>query len=301
MRRSLQYLSAENKQVYLLKSDTNTDEYGYEGFDNTVNWLGYLGWTPLEIKEGEIKNLDIESVLVMPNIYLFSNEIASDLADFVNRGGKVIFIDGPTKSIHIREIQLITGMQSRSTYFKGYLLMTADEQHPLIPLSQRNEDISVYQNNENLWEEFRRESINSLISDIYTRVKVEHPNVAISITITSDQSEARERYLQDWQAWLQGGYIDFLVPRAYVDRTDEIPPVINDWETMILEYSPRIIFGVISYVGEEEAKPSGQLLTEIKAVLRAGSNGYVIFDLDRASDEQLSVVKNFFSTLPVTP
>jgi uncharacterized lipoprotein YddW (UPF0748 family) len=297
LQNSLVYFVPNNGRVYILRSEVNEKEYGYGSFENTLKWLMYLGWSPMETDEVEIKRLNTHATLVLPNLYLISSEAAADLADFVNRGGKVIFIDGPTRSIFNKEIQLITGMQSRGVYFKGNMLMTANETHHLLPLSTREADADLYWTYDVEWKEFRRKGINTLIRDIYERVNEKYPHVDVSATITSDQLEARERYLQDWETWLEGDYVDFLVPRGYVNQIDELSPVLLAWNSAIQRYRSHITFGLITYTKQEEAKPPEQLLAEIEKALRAGSNGYMIFDMDRLSEEQLSVFEN----LPTVP
>jgi uncharacterized lipoprotein YddW (UPF0748 family) len=132
-------------------------------------------------------------------------------------------------------------------------------------------------------------------------VKADHPEVTISITVTADQTEAKERYLQDWETWLEEGYVDFMVPRGYVDDVDQLQPVLAEWLPVFRKHTPKVVFGVIAYTeqaGEPVSKPAEQLLTETKMVLQAGSNGFMVFDLARMSDEQLIVFDRFISTLP---
>lgn len=303
MQRSLERLVGSGKQVHILLSETNTEEYGYDSFDETMQWLAYLGWEPVETSETEIEQLGVGAALVLPNVYLISPETAIHLADFVQRGGSVIFVDGPTKSIHLEEIQAITGMRTRGIYYRDNLLMTSGNMHPLLPLSERDESIRTYRKWDAAWREFRMDGISNLIRAVRERVKTNHPDVTISITVTSDQVEANERYLQDWQTWLEEGYVDIMIPRGYVDEADELDPVLAKWLPVFRTHSPKIVFGVIAYTEDGDSpvsKPSEQLLTEAKMTLQAGSNGFMIFDLGRMSDEQLSLFNSFISTLPVT-
>jgi hypothetical protein len=304
MQRSLQQMVSSGKHVYVLRSETNGAAYGYSNFEETMEWLGYLGWQPVETSEAEIGHLEAGAALVLPDVYLISSQTGIDLAGFVYRGGNVIFIDGPTKAIDLKEIQAITGMNSRGLYFKQNMLMTATDSHPLIPVSQRNTDLKGYQNWDTDWRKFRGQSINNLIREIYERVKAKHPDLTLSITITADQNEAGERYLQDWQTWLKDGYVDLLIPRGYVDSANELVPVFKTWEPAIRQYRPKIVFGLISYTEQGKSyvsKPPEQLQTEIKMALQAGSNGFMIFDQGHMSDNQLSTLKSSFPASTATP
>jgi len=302
MQSSLERLVRSGKQVHVLLSEMNAEEYGYDSFDETMQWLAYLGWEPVEISETAVESLQAGSALVLPNVYLISDEAATHLAEFVRRGGGVIFVDGPTKSIHLREIQALTGMQARGIYYRENMLMTSDGIHPLIPVSERDANLRSYRKWDAAWREFRMQGISNLIRDVRERAKVNHPNVTISITVTSDQDEANQRYLQDWQTWLEEGYVDLLIPRGYVDESDELQPVLDAWLPVVRKHSPKIVFGLIAYTedgNDPVSKVPDQLLTEVGMALESGSNGFMVFDLGRMSDDQLSVFNRFISTLPV--
>ena len=298
LQRSLRRLLAADGEVYLLRSETNGKEYGYEGFLAGLEWLRDLGWAPIKVSDQvgpvgkKVPDLSPDSVLVMPNIYLISKKTADRLADFVSRGGGVIFIDGPTRSIGLEEMQAMTGMTKRGGYFKEWTLMTAAGEHPLIPNSQRGGDLRTYHKWDARWKEFRKQSINALIEDVFRRVKAKDSEATVSVTITSDQEQAAQEDLQDWRAWLEGGYVDLLIPRVYIDDLEALTLALGEWGPVVQDHD-RLTFGLIVFVdqdGSEEPKPPGQLLTEIEMVQAAGSNGLMIFDLDRMSDEQLQAM-----------
>ena len=302
MQNGLERLVDSGRQVHVLQSETNAAEYGYDSFEETMQWLNYLGWEPVRTNEAEIENLDSSSALVLPNVYLISAETALHLANFVQQGGGVVFVDGPTKSIHLPEIQAVTGMRWRGLYYNDNLLMTSDRAHTLTPVSARDANITSYRNWDAGWREFRMKGISQLLQMVHNRVKAQHPELTVSITVTSDQVEAKEKYLQDWQTWLRQGYVDFLMPRGYVDESAQLKPVLNRWLPAFRQYSPKIVFGVIAYTEDGKtpvSKPPDQVLAEINMTLQAGSNGFVVFDLGRISNDQLSAFRGLIATLPV--
>lgn len=301
MQRSLKRLVGSGRQVHVLRSETNAEEYGYDSFEETIHWLTYLGWEPIAVRETEIGQLETGAALVLPNVYLIPQETAQQLASFVQRGGGVIFVDGPTKSIRLKEMQSLTGMSMRGLYYRDNLLMAPESKHPLIPLSARDENIRTSQKWDTAWREYRMDGISNLIRQVRERVKTHHPDVTISITVTADQAEANERYLQDWQTWLEDGYVDFMIPRGYVDEADQLESILTEWLPVFRKHAPKIVFGVIAYTeqgGDPISKPPEQLLTETEMTLQAGSNGFMIFDLGRMSNEQLTVFDRFISNLP---
>ena len=291
LRRAITYFVDPGGQVYVYHDPNDTDGY----FDGAVSWVDFLGWKAAPVDETHIGAVDTRSVIILSNAYSIPAETADALATYVQNGGKVIFIDGPTKSIDLPAIQAILGMQAKSGYFSQYDLIIANGVNPLVPVSQRGTNIHDYQALDTKWKDFRKQSISALIQDVFTQVTKDHPNVLISATITSDRDQAADTYLQDWQGWLKSGYVDFIIPRAYVDQFGELPPLLVAWRSSIQAYRPRITIGLISYFENDPAatsKPADQLRQEIGAVRNAGSNGIYIFDLGRMSDAELLMVKN---------
>jgi uncharacterized lipoprotein YddW (UPF0748 family) len=292
VRRGLRYMLPNGGRVYVFHS--NPDSRGY--YEGAVRWMESLGWTPIEASESDLPSLTSPSVLVLSNAYVISPEAADALANYIQKGGQAIFIDGPSSSISLEPIQAITGMRSKAGYFSAYEILIPNGDSPLIPVSQRTSDLSYYRALDDKWMEFRQQSINALIQDVSSQAKKSNPNVLISVTITSDQEKANFTYLQDWQAWLEGGYVDVLIPRCYVDRPDQLLPVLEAWRPVISANQGKFAIGLIAFHENDpssEVKPAPQLLTEMGIVGMAGSDGFVVFDLSRMSDEQLSAVKGF--------
>jgi uncharacterized lipoprotein YddW (UPF0748 family) len=290
-------------QVYLLRSETTIAIQGADDYDSNRRWLEDLGWSPLEVDETTIRDLAPGSALVLPNVYDTTPEAAADLADFVQRGGGLVIIGGVGRAIRLDDLQSVTGLRARGDGFSRVeLVMTALSQHPLIPISDRLADLQVFQTRDEAWKEFRRQGINTFIGDVYRRIKAQHPEVIISVTITADQDQAARRVLQDWRAWLEGGYIDYLIPRGYVDTLAELDAVIADWGP-IMRDNRRVTLGLRSFVGSggsQTPKSSDQLLAEIEWALAAGSNGIMVFALQDMDDEQLRALSTAFAAPPAS-
>lgn len=289
LHRSIDYLSDENGDVYILRSETNAEKYGFGNFDEGVAWIKDLGRLPIEITEADLAALDVDGVLVMPNVYLITSQVASDLADFVRRGGGVIFIDGPTPSIGDENIQAITGMRARGRYFEETGLLIATGQHDIIPNSNQELELEDYQALDAQWKTFRKQGINKLLQEVYQRTKQEAPDVLITISVGADQKALAEQVLLDWQAWLEGEYVDLIIPRAYVDQDESLKPIIADWQ-QTMESSSRVILGLKAYTGsygENILKPPARVLSEIDLACASGSDGVVLFDIEHVGDNVL--------------
>ncbi len=292
LKRGIQALKQENGFVYLLQSKRTAAKYGEGDFEDTYEWLASFGGNPFTITPAELDGLDPDSVLVLPAVYLFSDDDAARLARFVDRGGGAIFIDSPTPSMHLKELRAVTGMQAAHDHFEDWLLMTPNGVHALIPTADRPTDVDFFEERNAQWRAFRMEGINSLLRDVYGRVKASAPHALVTVTITSDIEQARLENLQDWQTWLDGGYIDLLIPRAYAATFEELDTTLSEWSSTFDEYR-RLSYGLIAYVdyGDEEKQKTPQhLLQEIELAVRDGSDGYLLFDLEHISDAQLDAL-----------
>lgn len=290
--RSINYLSDGDGEIYVLNSETNGAKYGSEGFDNGMAWLEDLGRQPMEATEGELASLDANGVLVLPNVYLTSAQAASDLADFVRRGGGVILIDGPTPSIEDKHLQAITGMRGRGKYFNGTRLLIAAREHDIIPNSKRALTLGEYKALDAQWKRFRKESINKLLQEVYQRIKQENPEVLVSITVSGDQENLAEEHLLDWRTWLGGGCVDLIIPRAYVDQDEPLVPLVGAWQPE-MESSGRIVLGLKAYSDQDQEdipKTPERVLGEIELARTSGSKGIVLFDIGRTGDDVLTAL-----------
>lgn len=295
--RAIEQFAGPEGMVGIFHSKTNSATYGFSSFEKVNQWIDYLGWKPKTVKENELKSLERQGVLIMPNIYLISPTTAAELEAFVQQGGNVIFIDGPTKSIHLKPIQIITGMSSRSKYFNQALMIYPTGEHYLIPSHTKKVNMETYQSWNVEWTKYRQEGINALLKEIYRKVKARYPQTEITVTITSNSKEAESRYMQDYRDWLRYGYIDLLIPRAYVENQKELGKILDDWSATIDTYPSKFKMGLITYTNSNrplEMKPPEQLIREIDALSQAGMRGFLIFHLENMSFLQLNALKNRF-------
>lgn len=301
LERGIEYLLDPGGEVNLLHSILNEKEYGLDSFSDAQNWLEYLGWEARVVEETNISALSADSMLILPNVYLIASSTAKDLAEFVQQGGSVIFIDGPTRSINIPAIQDITGMSTRGKYFNMATMIYPVIEHTLIPTNSWDSDLETYQTWIVAWKEYRQQGINLMLKDIHRAIKSKDRQVEVTMTITSDQQDAENRYLQDWNTWLKEKSIDYLIPRAYVDNLQDLSPLMSTWHPAMETYPGRIKIGLAAYIGSDQldhAKTSSQLLSELDAARTAGSSGFMIFSLESMTDEQLFALKNRYQPAP---
>jgi uncharacterized lipoprotein YddW (UPF0748 family) len=290
--RSIKHLLGQDGKVHILHSERNAAKYGSEDYETGFAWLEDLGWDPIETGEHELAALEPGSVLVLPQIYLIQGQAASDLNDFVQRGGGVVFVDGPTPSIWNRNVRNITGMNIRGRSFKRRGLLIPTEDHDILPSSERTLPIDAYLALDADWRAFRMNGINKLLQEVYADVKAVDPEVVVSVTVAYKQDTLAYRHLLDWQTWLAQGSVDLIVPRAYVAPDESLARAISDWRPTMRD-TGHVVLGLSTYpVRTKDAGPKEpeRMLSEIDTALAQGSWGVILFDLERTSDAVLEAL-----------
>jgi len=290
--RSIHYLTGENGDVYILRSKTNGEKYGFSGFDRGITWLEDLGKSPIQVTGADVATLDTDGVLVMPNVYLINAQVASNLANFVRRGGSIIFIDGPTPSIRDKNIQTITGMHNRGRHFKETGLLMATGEHEIIPNNDQGLKLKDYQALDAQWRTFRQQGINKLLQDVYQRIKRVAPHVLVTITVAANQQTLAEQLFLDWQAWLEGEYVDLMVPRVYVDQDESLRPIIADWQPALERFGrTTLALKTFSRQGDEYIpKTPARVLAELYQVCASSSKGVILFDIEHTDNDVLEAL-----------
>jgi len=62
------------------------------------------------------------------------------------------------------------------------------------------------------WRLFRQTQVTALVTRLRTTIKSVRPDVVVSATIVSDAGRAAQEAFQDWQTWMDNGFVDRLLP-----------------------------------------------------------------------------------------
>ncbi len=291
LRRSIEYLlGEEGGDVYIFRSETNEAEFGPRFFRKSKAWLESLGWQPTQVRQEDLATLDATSVVVVPNVYLMEAATADELTLFVERGGSLVFVDGPVKSMKYVNMRALTGMQNAARFFKGERTLLATGQSELIPAGNRVMDPQARQELISRWNTFREESVTALVQEVYQQVKRVRPEVQVSAAVFRNSAWAADIF-QNWYHWLDQGYVDFVVPMAYVDEVSALESLIDEWQTEGDLERTMVGLGVANFKEQDAPlKTPQQLVQEIELVERRGIDRVSIFAVVHISDDQLEAL-----------
>ncbi|WP_025725411.1 glycoside hydrolase family 10 protein [Acholeplasma granularum] len=91
----------------------------------------------------------------------------------------------------------------------------------------------------NQWNLYRQNKINTFVERIYNEIKPLKNDLMLSIAVGPNAVDAKTNLMQDWETWVTNGYIDAVLPMAYVNDEATLESIIIDLNkiTKDLSYS----------------------------------------------------------------
>ncbi len=122
-----------------------------------------------------------------------------------------------------------------------------------------------------LWDQFRREQVSTLVRRIYRSVKEVRPDLVISAALVPDPKEARVKRYQEWSNWLADGILDVAVPMAYTTDREQFDAWVEE-ARVSAGASQRVWIGVGAF-----KNPVDETLRQIGSARDYGVGGVVVF------------------------
>ncbi len=145
---------------------------------------------------------------------------------------------------------------------------------------------------------FSQSDVPNTVQLVYQRLKAFKPDVLLTAAVM-DSEYRSNRYMQHWETWLQGGYIDYVMPMAYFAPNETLGLGQDVMQWTRVEHPERIVPGLAidfsSNQGKLPPKTSAQLDTQLRIINRANATGYAIFDQDALSDTLVAELSQYSS------
>jgi uncharacterized lipoprotein YddW (UPF0748 family) len=125
------------------------------------------------------------------------------------------------------------------------------------------------------WDNWRRQQVTLLVARLKREITKVRPGVKLSAAVFADQSDAFKNRLQDWQTWLQHGWVDFVVPMNYVSNRS----LFASRSRQAYSRSRNVYMGVGVW-----NKPSDVAVSQLEFLKSMGVPGFVIYHY-AAADE----------------
>ena len=153
------------------------------------------------------------------------------------------------------------------------------------------------------WDQWREDQVTRVVREISGAVKGVRSNVKVSAAVSAGSrlDIALGRTHQDWQAWLEEGILDFVVPMLYFDEdnpgsnpTDEFGHYAAvSVDTGNAETRSRVYPGVAAYLN-----PVADAAGQIGVARRAGARGFAVFSNGAMDEAYLKALRDKAMPLP---
>jgi len=124
--------------------------------------------------------------------------------------------------------------------------------------------------------DWRREQITRLVREVSRRAREINPKIKISAAVFNDYPRCRETVGQDWKAWIEAGYLDFVCPMNYTDNDDHFVNLVKNQIQIVNDRIP-LYPGVGASAPGLEAE---QVARQIHLARKLGADGFIIFNYD---------------------
>lgn len=279
-------------QVHITTTAANRNEYGTGSFESARACLTQMGHRPKSIPAEQITGLPVGSVLVLPAVYVIPEVTAGHLEQFVRKGGKLLIIDGPVKSMSLAALQRVTGFAASGKHFRRLDIIQSTGRSPLVPKGKHHLDMAHCKRRMAKWAEFRKLGVTELVRDVYRRAKGLKPNAQVSAAVFSSLESADSVY-QEWPRWLREKTIDFVIPMAYTADNAELSRQIAQWKT-VDPHLQRIIPGLSIYHeagGQTTTRNLDLIGSQHRLCRQQKAHGNMHFSLQYLSDPLIEVFR----------
>lgn len=133
--------------------------------------------------------------------------------------------------------------------------------------------------------------------NIYLAVKKQRKNCWVTWA-PSIYPWSKEQYLQDWPAWLNGGYADYILPQLYRYNLVGYEKILKELSTQVSpELKKRIFPGVLTSLGDGYRVDSILLKQKIELNRQNGFTGEVLFYYETIKESKTAIYQQLSESL----
>ncbi len=125
------------------------------------------------------------------------------------------------------------------------------------------------------WMRWRADKISNFMQRIFQAVKAVKPNAIVSLSPNS-QSFAYRAYLQDWQTWVQRGWVEELVLQVYRDEMSSFLTELSQPAVQMARRQIPVGVGILTGTWRRPVDIA-QIQQQVKAVRDRGFDGVSFF------------------------
>jgi uncharacterized lipoprotein YddW (UPF0748 family) len=129
------------------------------------------------------------------------------------------------------------------------------------------------------WRKYLMNGLSDFVKKIYRTVKGHSTSIILSAAVKADIIEAHWNFYQDWDRWLQEGWLDYAIPMNYTNDSHIFKQRINQYiDKLPLE---KIIIGIALYNQSEN-----EALRKIAQIQALKNVGYILFSYSQLESQK---------------
>ena len=126
------------------------------------------------------------------------------------------------------------------------------------------------------WDKFRRDAVTELVRNIYHEVHKPGHNIKLSAAVKPNIVDAKYRWYQEWDQWVQKGIIDFVVPMNYFKEIRDFNNSVQIMKSNLAQDElEMVVIGVSTFNQDAQSAADKILLARLN-----GFKGVSIFSWD---------------------
>ena len=126
------------------------------------------------------------------------------------------------------------------------------------------------------WDKFRRDAVTELVRNIYHEVHKPGHNIKLSAAVKPNIIDAKYRWYQEWDNWVQKGIIDFVVPMNYFKEIRDFNNSVQIMKSNLAQDElEMVVIGVSTFNQDAQSAADKILLARLN-----GFKGVSIFSWD---------------------
>ena len=130
------------------------------------------------------------------------------------------------------------------------------------------------------WDQFRRNAVTDLVKNVYQKIQKPDKKIALSAAVKPNLVDARHRWYQEWDKWIQDGIIDFVVPMNYFPEIRDFNNSVQIMKSNLTSEDLNIvIIGVSTHNQDAQSAADKILLARLN-----GFHGVSIFSWNSHKD-----------------
>ncbi len=142
--------------------------------------------------------------------------------------------------------------------------------------------------NPQLWEDwnaYKVSQVDSFVQKVHDLVKAKRPDLPLSADVFPDPKSSLIRKEQNWVAWAQNGWVDFLVPMTL---TSSLESIVKDTREMKDKIHVPVITGIF---GPFNGDSPSHVVDEVWSAFTSGANGVAVFDTSHLTQEMAQALR----------